>query len=175
MITEWQDILERWQHVLDTLRNDPMQLADQLDWVAKLQLLESYRQRDGLSWDAAKLSLIDLQYTDVDPRRSLFQALIARGKMRRLVDDDQIQAARLQPPTDTRAYFRGRVMEKFSPAVVAASWDSVILDVPGWPALQRIPLLDPLRGTSAQVKELIDRSETVAELFTALGLGRPGD
>jgi len=175
MITEWQDILERWQHVLDTLRNDPMRLADQLDWVAKLQLLESYRQRDGLSWDAAKLSLIDLQYTDVDPRRSLFQALIARGKMRRLVDDDQIQAARLQPPTDTRAYFRGRVMEKFSPAVVAASWDSVILDVPGWPALQRIPLLDPLRGTSAQVKELVDRSETVAELFTALGLGRPGD
>jgi proteasome accessory factor A len=51
----------------------------------------------------------------------------------------------------------------------------VILDVPGWPALQRIPLLDPLRGTSAQVKELVDRSETVEELFTALGLGRPAD
>jgi Pup amidohydrolase len=169
MIIEWEDILERWQHVLDVLRTDPMQLSDQLDWVAKLKLLESYRNRDDLGWDAAKLSLIDLQYADVDPRRSLFHALVSRGKMRRLVDDDQIQAARLEPPTDTRAYFRGRVMEKFAPAVVAASWDSVILDIPGWPALQRIPLLDPLRGTSVQVKQLLDSSDTVAELFEALG------
>ncbi|HEY9292036.1 MAG TPA: depupylase/deamidase Dop [Microlunatus sp.] len=169
MIIEWQDILERWQYMLDALRTDPMQLADQLDWAAKLKLLQSYRDRDDLGWDAAKLSLIDLQYADVDPRRSLYSALVARGKMRRLVDDDQITAARTQPPTDTRAYFRGRVMEKFGSAVVAASWDSVILDIPGWPALQRIPLLDPLRGTSAQVKDLLDNSNTVADLFEALG------
>jgi proteasome accessory factor A len=169
MITEWQDILERWQRVLDDLRTDPMRLADQLDWVAKLRLLQSYRDRDGLAWDAAKLSLIDLQYADVDPRRSLYAALVARGKMRRLLDDDQIAAARTEPPTDTRAYFRGRVMEKFAGAVVAASWDSVILDVPGRPALQRVPLLDPLRGTSLQVQQLLDDSETVAELFEALG------
>ena len=169
MITEWQDILERWQHMLDVLRTDPMLLADQLDWVAKLKLLGSYRDRDDLGWDAAKLSLIDLQYADVDPARSLYSALVARGKMRRLVDDDQIAAARTQPPADTRAYFRGRMMEKFGSAVVAASWDSVILDIPGWPALQRIPLLDPLRGTSAQVKDLLDDSNTVADLFEALG------
>ncbi|SDT41574.1 depupylase/deamidase Dop [Microlunatus soli] len=169
MITEWNDILERWQQTLDTLRADPMQLADQLDWVAKLKLLQSYRDRDGLGWDSAKLSLIDLQYADVDPHRSLYSALIARGKMRRLVDDDRVGAARLEPPTDTRAYFRGRMMDKFGSSVVAASWDSVILDVPGWPALQRIPLLDPLRGSQAQVKELLDSSNTVAELFTALG------
>jgi proteasome accessory factor A len=169
MIIEWQDILERWQHVLDALRTDPMQLADQLDWVAKLKLLQSYRDRDDLGWDAAKLSLIDLQYADVDPRRSLYAALVGRGKMRRLLDDDQIDTARTEPPTDTRAYFRGRMMQKFAESVVAASWDSVILDVPGWPALQRIPLLDPLRGTSVQVKELLDTSDTVAELFEALG------
>jgi proteasome accessory factor A len=28
----------------------------ELDWVAKLKLLEQYRQRDGLDWDDAKLS-----------------------------------------------------------------------------------------------------------------------
>lgn len=169
MISEWQDILERWQRVLDDLRTDPMRLADQLDWVAKLKLLQSYRDRDGLGWDAAKLLLVDLQYADVDPRRSLHSALVARGRMRRLFDDDRVAAARTTPPNDTRAYFRGRVMEKFAPAVVAASWDSVILDVPGRPALQRIPLLDPLRGTSVQVKQLLDDSDTVAELFEALG------
>lgn len=60
-------------------------------------------------------------------------------------------------------------MEKFANSVVAASWDSVILDVPGWPALQRIPLLDPLRGSAAQVKQLLDDSDSIAELFSALG------
>ena len=128
---EAKDIFGRWQDCLDALRRDPMELADQLDWVAKLSLMESYRSRDGLAWDAPKLALIDLQYCDVDPRRSLYAALVAKGKMRRLLNDDEVERARTQPPEDTRAYFRGRVTEKFGSAVVAASWDSVIFDVPG--------------------------------------------
>ena len=35
------------------------------------------------------------------------------------------------PPEDTRAYFRGRCLEKYADAVAAASWDSVIFDLPG--------------------------------------------
>ncbi len=165
---EARDLLHRWQQVLDQLRADPLQLADQLDWVAKLQLLESYRRRDNLDWDAPKLSLIDLQYADVDPRRSLYAALVARGKMQRLTDDESIDHARTTPPTDTRAYFRGRCMDKYAAQVVAASWDSVIFDVPGHSALQRLPLVDPLRGTRDHVGAIVDRSADVAELFVAL-------
>src|SRR5215213_6956054 len=166
---EAKDIFTRWQDCLDALRTEIFSLADQLDWVAKLKLMESYRQRDGLSWAAPKLALIDLQYADVDPRRSLHRALVAKGKMRRLVSDDDIERARTAPPEDTRAYFRGKVMEKFGASVVAASWDSVIFDVPDRPALQRIPLLDPLRGTREQVGQLIDECNSVTELFAALG------
>ena len=122
-----------------------------------------------LSWSAPKLALIDLQYADVDPRRSLYRALLTNGKMRRLVTDDEIERARTTPPDDTRAYFRGRVMEKFGSSVVAASWDSVIFDVPDRPALQRLPLLDPLRGTREQVGQMIDECNSVTELFAALG------
>ena len=75
MRIEAKDLFSRWQDCLDALRRDIFSLADQLDWVAKLKLMESYRERDGLSWDAPKLALIDLQYADVDPRRSLYQAL----------------------------------------------------------------------------------------------------
>ena len=32
-----KDVLHRWEQVLDQLATDPMKLADQLDWVAKLQ------------------------------------------------------------------------------------------------------------------------------------------
>ena len=166
---EAKDIFSRWQDCLDALRADIFSLADQLDWVAKLKLLESYRQRDGLSWSAPKLALIDLQYADVDPRRSLYRALLTNGKMRRLVTDEEIERARNYPPDDTRAYFRGRVMEKFGSSVVAASWDSVIFDVPDRPALQRLPLLDPLRGTREQVGQMIDECNSVTELFAALG------
>ena len=60
-------------------------------------------------------------------------------------------------------------MEKYGPAVVAASWDSVIFDVPGKPALQRLPLLDPLKGTRAQVGSIIDASADVTELFDEPG------
>ena len=94
--------------------------------------------------------MIDLQYADVDPRRSLYRALVAKGKIRRLVTDDEIERRGPHPPEDTRAYFRGKVMEKFGGSVVAASWDSVIFDVPDRPALQRVPLLDPLRGTASR-------------------------
>jgi proteasome accessory factor A len=166
---EAKDAFARWQEVIDTLRVDPFRLADQLDWVAKLKLMNSYRERDGLGWDSPKLALIDLQYADVDPRRGLYHALVAKGRMQRLISDDEIERARTSPPEDTRAYFRGRVMDKYGADVVAASWDSVIFDVPGRPALQRVPLLDPLRGTREQVGAMLDECADVTALFSALG------
>ena len=166
---EAKDVFARWQDVIDTLRDDPLRLADQLDWVAKLKLMNSYRERDALGWDSPKLALIDLQYADVDPRRGLYHALVAKGRMQRLINDDEIERARTSPPEDTRAYFRGRVMDKFGADVVAASWDSVIFDVPGRPALQRVPLLDPLRGTREQVGAMLDDCADVTALFAALG------
>src|SRR2546421_8155563 len=56
-----KDVLTRWEDVLGRLENDPMSLSGELDWVAKRELMEGYRRRDGLDWDAARLHLIDLQ------------------------------------------------------------------------------------------------------------------
>jgi len=52
--------------------------------------------------------------------------------------------------------------------VTAASWDSVIFDLPGRSALQRVPTLDPLRGTKTHVEDLLDASATAADLITSL-------
>ena len=162
------DVLARWESVLDRLERDPMSLAGELDWVAKLRLLEQYRQRDGLEWDDAKLQLIDLQYSDIRPEKGLYHRLVAGGRMTRLLDDTAIERAMHEPPEDTRAYFRGRCLEKYAEHVAAASWDSVIFDLPGRESLQRVPTIDPLRGSKAHVGELLDRSETAEALFTAL-------
>jgi Pup amidohydrolase len=162
------DILERWGSTIDALRRDPMECRHQLDWVAKLGLLESYRDRDGLDWDNPKLHLIDLQYADLRQDKGLYQKLVQRGSMERLLTDGEVAAAVTQPPTDTRAYFRGRCLAQYPDRIAAASWDSVIFDLPGRDSLQRIPTMEPSRGTRQHVGALLDRCETAEELFAAI-------
>jgi Pup amidohydrolase len=162
------DVLLRWESVLTRLETDPMQCARELDWVAKLQLLEQYRDRDGLEWDDAKLQLIDLQYSDVRPDKGLYHRLLRMGRIERLLTDEEVVAAMHRPPEDTRAYFRGRCLEQYADRIAAASWDSVIFDLPGRESLQRVPTVDPLRGSKAHVGELLDRCETAEALFEAL-------
>ncbi len=167
---DWQtsDVLRRWESVLARLERDPMECATELDWVAKLKLLEQYRERDGLGWDDPKLHLIDLQYADIRPEKGLYQRLVQRGRIERLLEDSAVDEAMHEPPEDTRAYFRGRVLAKFTEGIAAASWDSVIFDLPGRESLQRVPTTDPMRGTKAHVGDLIDRCSTAEELFRAL-------
>jgi Pup amidohydrolase len=162
------DVLDRWESVLARLAEDPMLTSRELDWVAKLEILEGYRARDRLGWAHPRLQLVDLQYSDVRPERGLYNRLAARGRMVRLVSDADVARAVEQPPDDTRAYFRGRCLQKYPDSVAAASWDSVIFDIPGHDSLQRVPTLEPLRGTKAHVGDLIDRSRTAADLVAAL-------
>ena len=163
-----RDVLARWESVLDRLERDPMSLTSELDWVAKLKLLEQYRSRDGLSWDDAKLQLIDYQYSDIRPEKGLYHRLVAAGRMERLLSQDEVDDAMHDPPTDTRAYFRGRCLEKYAEHVAAASWDSVIFDLPGRESLQRVPTIDPLRGSRAHVGQLLDDCDSAEQLFSAL-------
>jgi proteasome accessory factor A len=157
--------------VLTRLEADPMSLSRELDWVAKLSLLEGYRDRDGLEWDSPRLQLVDLQYSDVRQEKGLYNRLVARNRMERLLTEDGITRAMTTPPEDTRAYFRGRCLEKYADSVAAASWDSVIFDV-GRDSLQRVPTLEPLRGTRKHVGELLDRCDTAAELVDILSGAR---
>ena len=73
-----------------------------------------------------------------------------------------------EPPPDTRAYFRGECLRRYADSVAAASWDSVIFDVPGFDALQRVPTIEPVRGTQDHVGHLLDASPTAADLLDAL-------
>lgn len=161
-------VLQLWEEILTDLERDPASTADRLDWTAKLALLDGFRARDGLAWEDPKLRLLDLQYHDVDPERGLYSRLVAAGRMRRLFTDAEVARAAIEPPERTRAYFRGRCIEKFERALVAANWDSLIFDV-GEDALKRVPMMEPLRGGKERTASLIDESETAADLVRALG------
>jgi proteasome accessory factor A len=161
------DVLRRWAEVLELLADDPMRLADRLDWPAKLRLLEGYRSRDGLAWGDSRLKLVDLQYSDVRPEKGLYHRLVARGSMRRLLTDDEVTRAMLAPPVDTRAFFRGECLRRYPHQIAAASWDSVVFDL-GRESLVRIPTMEPLRGTRDHVGALFESTSTAQELVDTI-------
>lgn len=161
------DILQTWAHVLDLLERDPMECAELLDWPAKLRLLEGFRRRENLTWSAPRLHLVDLQYSDVRLDKGLYNRLVARGSMKRLVTEQQVLDAIEHPPVDTRAYFRGECLRRFPADIAAASWDSIIFDL-GGDSLVRIPTLEPLRGSKAHVGALLDSVDSAAELVEQL-------
>jgi Pup amidohydrolase len=161
------DVLRRWAEVLDDLAVDPMRCADRLDWPAKLRLLEGYRSRDGLGWGDSRLHLVDLQYSDVRKDKGLYNRLVARGSMQRLLTDDEVAGAMGRPPADTRAFFRGECLRRYPAQVAAASWDSVVFDL-GRENLVRIPTMEPLRGTRDHVGALFEASATAQELVDTI-------
>ena len=161
------EMLATWERVLSALERDPMELDGVVDWVTKHQLLRRYAERDGLSWDHHRLRLIDVQYHDVRQDKGLYNHLVAKGRCERLVDEAEIRSAIDRPPEDTRAWFRGRCLDKFRSSVTAAGWDAIIFDV-GRETLQRVPMMDPGRGNRAMTEALLDRCDTAAELIEAL-------
>jgi proteasome accessory factor PafA2 len=162
------DVLARWESTLTALERNPADLDGQLDWVTKLQLLEAYRGRDGLGWDDPKLALLDLQYHDVRPDRSLYERLVRAGKVERLVEESEVDRGMTEPPESTRAYFRGQCLARWPDSVVAANWDSLILDV-GSDPLRRIPMMEPLKGSRAHVEALFEQCTTPGQLVEVLG------
>lgn len=167
-------VLELWGEILDDLDRDPMSTADRLDWTAKLSLLTAYRAR-GLEWDHPTMAVVDIQYHDIDPAKGLYNALVRTGRIRTLVPADDVAAAAAQAPTDTRAWLRGEVARRFSGELLAANWDTLVLDTPyGASSTTRVLLADPLQGTAEQLQEALADVDDAAGLVRVLGEIIPG-
>jgi hypothetical protein len=149
--TDW--ILREWEDVLDGLERDPMELADRLDWVAKRRLLELYMAEEGVSWGADILVSLDLEYHNIDPSRGLYYALQDCGRMRRLVDDEQIELATRLAPQHTRARARSRAVAGLLARGVRTyviDWDMVYVD-----RERRLVLQDPCNPYDQETTEFL--------------------
>lgn len=165
---ETWEILATWEKILLQLASDATQCARQVEWVAKLQLLERMRSRDALAWSHPRLAAFDLQWSDIRPERGIYQRLRRAGAVDTLVSEAAGQEAIHNPPQETRAYFRGRTVAKFGAELAAASWESVVFDLPESDQLSRVIMADPHRGTSELVGELLDNASTASELLHRL-------
>lgn len=160
-------IIDEWESVLEALRNNPSSLNGKVDWITKKRIIDGYIDRDQLAADSSKLVAIDVQYHDVREGK-LFDKMRSRGEITQLVSNDEVIKASQTPPETTRAYFRGRVLEKFGESVHSANWDSVTLEI-GEPSLKRIHTAEPKKGTREHVEILLDNARTPKELVEMLG------
>jgi proteasome accessory factor A len=159
-----KDVLQKWQDVIEALGRDPMELDTRIDWVIKKRLIESYMSRKNLEWSDAAVQMLDLQYHDSRPDKGLYHILERQGKVERIVTDQEIQKAIHTPPRDTRAFFRGECLRRYPGEVFGVNWDSISFGLED-DSIKRIMMTEPLKGTSEYVEELLDRSETAAQLL----------
>ena len=120
-----------------------------------------------MGWTDSRVAMIDLQYHDIRPSKGLYYKLEQSEAVERIASDEEIARAVHDPPRDTRAYFRGMCLQRYSEDIVSASWDSVLFDLKEGP-LKKIFMLEPLRGTEALVRRLFDESPTARDLLKNL-------
>ncbi|NLP38387.1 MAG: proteasome accessory factor PafA2 [Corynebacterium pollutisoli] len=158
-------VIALWGTVLDMLADDPLSTSHLLDWTAKWALIKGYLDR-GVDIGDPKLKLIDLQYADIDPAKSLYHALVRKGRMETIATEEEIARAAHEPPADSRAWFRGAVSARFPDDVIAASWQTMILKHSEGTARFQTNEVDRL--TREHVGEIINSSADTDELIRKL-------
>jgi proteasome accessory factor A len=129
--------LEMWSQVLQGLKGlhvclphaviekDDADLKRKIDWVLKLWLLDRGRSRGA---DENQLKSLDFRYHDLNPASGLYEKCLALDMVDRLISEKAVTEARRQPPMDTRACLRGRVIRQTfttNVAVEMENWERI--------------------------------------------------
>ena len=123
-------VLLEWRFVIDGLTHDPGSLVDRVDWVAKKWLLERFMKEEGLDWHDTWVQSLDLEYHNLNAEKGLYFDLYRRGLVKRVVDDEQINQAMANPPSNTRAKARSQVLRALvgRKARYVIDWDSIYVE-----------------------------------------------
>lgn len=149
-----QHVVGEWRRVLTALDRDPMSLEGELDWVAKLRLVQAYQDRNGVGMEDPRIGMLDLAYHDIAPESGLHQLLVRQGRMASLVAEDDVLAAMVEPPR-TRALLRGRFLRAAKEHGRDVTVDWVHLKLNG-EAPRTLMCKDPLIWDDVRVDRLIE-------------------
>ena len=100
------------------------------------------------------MSLLDLQYHDVDRSRGLYYRLQRHDQLDRICDDADIAAAMSAPPQTTRARLRGEFVKKAKERRRDFTVDWVHLKLNDQ-AQRTVLLKDPFKSKDERVEKLI--------------------
>jgi proteasome accessory factor A len=149
-----KDLVEYWGSVLERLAVNPMQLATELDWVIKKNLMESFIEKKKCGWDDPRVALMDLQYHDVKRDRGLYYLLERQGLVERVATEQEIQHAMAAPPQTTRAKVRGDFIKFAKDKNRSYTVDWTYLKLNGYWE-ETILCMDPFASSNKRVEELI--------------------
>lgn len=163
--TSW--LLHEWEQVLADLEADPLRCRDRLDWVAKRYLLTTFQEAEKLAWSDPWLQSIDLEYHNVSLENGLYYELVREGQIRRIVSEEEIKNAIFQPPSTTRAFFRGRAVAKYNREIASIQWDEMTFQHNG--GLRSVSLAKPSHDPALErLNETIKEAKTFLEMIRRL-------
>lgn len=164
--TDWATV-ERWQLVIELALAPGGETAAQriaekmgLNWADYTQQREIY----------FTLRRLDLEYHDIRHQGTpvgLFYRLQSAGHVERLLTEDEVTTAMSQPPVDTRAWLRGKIVERFARQIVGADWSYLKLQhaTPPPATIYQLEFPNPLVGTAAELAADWDQLTTPEQLF----------
>ena len=178
IVPDATEIVELWLDTLDQLRRrDVEALAKRCDAWLKYLLLDRQRGRRNLSWQSDALRVADSLFASLDPEVSFFFQAAQAGQVERMPDAATLDRFANEPPNDTRAYFRARVLREYGEDVSSIDWSRITFRVQNqrhWWATAEIPIRDPRRFTRAETEELLDARPSIEDLVEAADLLRRG-
>ncbi|MBX7132036.1 MAG: proteasome accessory factor PafA2 family protein [Fimbriimonadaceae bacterium] len=155
--TEYAQVATESRALLEDLTECPERFAQHVDWAAKFAMLDAYRESEGLNWKAPIMQSLDLEYHNVDPEESLFEALVQSEQ------DESVPeiSGLLEAPENSRAMARGLAASRFKDHLVTATWAALTFEVDGQ---QHEIHLDPTKSYPAELREIDDVGRFIARL-----------
>jgi proteasome accessory factor A len=149
-----EQALKMWEHCLSKLEVDPLALDRECDWVIKHKLIEGYRDRHSLPLTHPRVALMDLQYHDVNRQRGLYYRMQDKNLVERVVTDEAIDNAVIEPPQTTRARLRGEFIRRAKERKRDYTVDWVHLKLNDQ-AQRTVLCKDPFKARDERVEKLI--------------------
>jgi proteasome accessory factor A len=149
-----EQALKMWEHCLSKLEVDPLALDRECDWVIKHKLIEGYRERHSLPLTHPRVALMDLQYHDVNRQRGLYYRMQDKNLVERVVTDEAIDTAVIEPPQTTRARLRGEFIRRAKERKRDYTVDWVHLKLNDQ-AQRTVLCKDPFKARDERVEKLI--------------------
>ncbi len=121
---EAYDVLELWEETLDLLAEEPADLIGSIDWITKRHLLE-HAASDA---DYPVRKKIDLRYHELSSE-GYHARIREQGGIEDLLQPEEVERARRNPPAGTPATARARYIREFAggDVTITANWQAVFL------------------------------------------------
>ncbi|MFT0848519.1 Pup--protein ligase [Actinomycetaceae bacterium L2_0104] len=148
-------LLDLWGRGIDAVEDQDFSgISSELDWAAKLSLIQRYQERGGLSLNDPRIARLNLAYHDITPA-GLRGSMEASGLLRTLLPEGKAEQAKHLPPQTTRAKIRGEFVRKAQELRrdYMADWMNLrLMEARG---ARTVVLKDPFATVDAQAEALM--------------------